>query len=262
MQDHDPKTQQHTLPTIDPHLHAIYLSKEWVSRIIATRGKTDRIEGFLPPIVFPLFTEKMMANAAIREFVEEESLSNYEFAILAFALVAEVSPDTIKGLYASYQSKAEIGLLEGGLPGEIRMTIATISFMLAGEHIPTSNAVRSCFSPDAPLIRQNVIRIEPVKDSSRLTAFTFSITKEFFHRFTTGENYRPRFSHEFPAKRIQNRLEWRDLVLAPGAPATGQRNPALASNTKTPSCTTGTWAASSNRATPPSSTGRPARARP
>jgi Cdc6-like AAA superfamily ATPase len=33
--------------------------------------------------------------------------------------------------------------------------------------------------------------------------------------FTTGENYRPRFSHEFPAKRIQNRLEWRDLVLAP-----------------------------------------------
>jgi hypothetical protein len=196
-------------------LTAIYLCAEWILQILSKRGETKHENDFLPPISVPYFPAGISKDSSLFKFVESNQLDNFATVVLAFALVAETKPILIKEYSRNNPNNSQIGLIDGALDGEKRLTIQTMIFTLAGDSIPTANKVRACFEPDAPLIRQNVIRIEPVKDSSRLTAFTFSITPEFLHRFTTGQQYKPRFSHEFPAKRIQNRLEWRDLVLAP-----------------------------------------------
>jgi hypothetical protein len=200
---------------IDPNIGAINLFTVWLREIMDLRSNTPKVKGFLPPITVPELPGLASPEAELVRFLIQEKLNVIEAAVLAFALVAETRNDLLQHYQQLDTIGPEISLLAGGLPEKRRVTMQTVAYTLFGDSICGANDVRACFDPGAILIRKNVLKTAPVPGSSHSLAYYFSIAPEYLRRFTTGEAYRPRFSFEFPARRIETQLEWTDLVLAP-----------------------------------------------
>ena len=151
--------------------------------------------------------------AKMGQFILQHKLKRDERFILNLALSVELKPNFLFKFFASSPNHVLLGAAQGSMAGELLPTMQTAIFLLGGDDVRKVNRVKQILSADHPLIRLNVLSLKKPSTPSSHFASIIRITPEYLHLFTTGQELKPSFGPGFPARRLQTRLEWEDLVI-------------------------------------------------
>jgi len=90
-------------------------------------------------------------------------------------------------------------------------TIDTVLYLLGQNNLIQRKRLEYTFRPDGPLLKNNIIQLE--KEKHELwNQSVIKPTKEFV-AFNKGYRYSPGYSADFPASKLETKLEWKDLAL-------------------------------------------------
>lgn len=142
-----------------------------------------------------------------------------ERLILILALIPHLRPQILDVLLITNKNTgrnyAEFGGWKGKVQGGFLPTCETAAFLIAGDDLDKRIEIMRYFDESHPFIRQGILMPGDQDIQEGLFGFSLGISVETLKRCTTGTGHQPDFSTGFPAKRIESRLDWQDLVLAP-----------------------------------------------
>jgi hypothetical protein len=154
------------------------------------------------------------------EFTRHYELTFAERIVVLLALIPLVRPQLLDVFWtkneATERGFTEFGGVHGATHGGFIPTGETAAFILAGDDLATRFDVTRIFEGDHFFARHNILNLSPVNPSESLLSGAITISREFRHLFTTGIESKPAFSSEFPARLIETRLDWDQLIL-PGS---------------------------------------------
>ncbi len=90
-------------------------------------------------------------------------------------------------------------------------TLRTVAFILFGNQIPDYFRLQFYFEDNHFFKLQNAVLLN--KENQSFLEATFVLGREFLQKVTSGSEYKPNYSSEFPANLITTDLDWEDLVL-------------------------------------------------
>ncbi len=193
----------------------------WFASVLDTRFKL--YFGQDTPIrdVFELAPPDLsQSDSAYGGFVRHYQLSFAERLAVLLGLVPQLRPQLLDVFFTPNKHFdrrfTEFGGWREGPDGDFVPTGETLAFILAGAGLERRFALQALFDPQHFLAQHNVLRLTPREaDASRMKA-PLRLSEEYLSFFTTGEPRRPDFGANFPARHIETRLAWDDLVLHPG----------------------------------------------
>lgn len=156
-------------------------------------------------------------DAALYNFLAQYKLNVEEYVILLLALNPHLQPNFLDSLIQSYLPQggdfAEIGGVKinnyrGTLP-----TGETAQFVLAGNDLEKRLYVQKILQGESVLVKQNILWLESVKEGEPAMSGRLILSQEWISKLLTGEEVVPKFSPDFPAKKISTEMSWDDLVL-------------------------------------------------
>ena len=87
--------------------------------------------------------------------------------------------------------------------------------MVAGQDIEKRIELLEIFKPDSLFSKLSVLKLDLQQGNEPLFSSGLQLSEEYLTLFTSGQDFKPDFSANFPAKRLSTRLDWSDLVLDP-----------------------------------------------
>ena len=146
------------------------------------------------------------------ELVRSLGLGFDERVYLALSIAPVLRPQIMDCLFIKNTNTdrrfTEFGCIDTEF-GDILPTLATVTFLLAGEDLGKKIALIHSFT-------RHPVFSGTLFDHSGKTGVDNPVlrpTEEFLDRYVLCRSYRPDFSATFPAKRITTALSWSDLVL-------------------------------------------------
>jgi len=156
-------------------------------------------------------------NSGLHDFIIREQLSIEDYIILLIALVPHIQPTFFEKCIQEFLPQGgefpEFGGVKGTNNRSILPTGETVLFILAGNSLERRLPLQSLFGPDHFFYRQKVLWIEDVKEGEPIMSGKLVLAQEWIDRFLFNKEVLPKFSPEFPAKRISSQMSWDDLVL-------------------------------------------------
>jgi hypothetical protein len=150
-------------------------------------------------------------------FFPEKKLNHYETIILLTALATHIQPVLFNNAIEQYMPKGgefpEFGGVKGINTRYMLPTGDTVLFLLAGNDTGKRRQVLSYFSPSHWFFTDNVLGLEFVKEGEPRMSGKIILQQEYVELFTTGIVSKPAFSPEFPAKLVNTKMDWVDLVI-------------------------------------------------
>lgn len=147
----------------------------------------------------------------------EYSLNPAEFTILLLSLAPHVQPNFLGQMVQNYLPQggefAEIGGVKGTNHRGMLPTGETAQFILAGNDLQKRLQVHQMLLGDSTLVKQHILSIEKLKEGEPVMSGRLIITEEWLDKILFGKNELPRFSTDFPGKKITTAMGWDDLVL-------------------------------------------------
>ncbi len=152
-----------------------------------------------------------------RDLVEEHRLGFAERIALMLALVPNLNPRLLDVFFtknATFDRPfTEFGGYnhpqhQGFLP-----TGETLAFLLAGPDVQRRSEVFRLFSPEHPFQRYRLLTLEQGAENGPLLSGRLVLAPDLLYRLSTGLEYQPEYSTNFPAHRIETQQAWADLVL-------------------------------------------------
>jgi ATPase family protein associated with various cellular activities (AAA) len=107
----------------------------------------------------------------------------------------------------------EFGGLKGNAYGGFLPTGETAAFIISGSDISIKLPLLKLFEEDHYFVKKNILKIIKPENGEPFLSGALQVSTEFLSLITTGEQHRPDYSINFPAKRITTKLSWDDLVL-------------------------------------------------
>ncbi|HTN91405.1 MAG TPA: ATP-binding protein, partial [Sorangium sp.] len=151
-------------------------------------------------------------------FVRRHQLSFVERLALVLALVPHLRPrllDVCFGRDSAVDRRlTEFGGAQLSSDGELLPTAETLAFLLGGDDLALRFSVQLLLDPEHLFARHDVLRLGGGDEVTPMKA-PLRISEELLCLFTTGEPRRLGCGPGFPARRIETRLGWEDLVLQP-----------------------------------------------
>ena len=193
-----------------------FISREldWLLQIIVARirlyfkQETDvsDITDIVPP-------DAAGADGPYGELIRSQGLGLEDRVYLALSLAPVLRPQIMDCFFIKNTNTdrrfTEFGCLDTE-SGDILPTLATVTFLLAGDDLGKKIALMHHFT------RHKVFTGSLFDRSARgggLENPVLRPTEEFIDKYVLSRSYRPEFSAGFPAKRITTALSWSDLVL-------------------------------------------------
>jgi len=141
----------------------------------------------------------------------------YERIIIALALAPHVQPHLLDVFYTK-NSEYERGFTEfGGAKGQnhggFLPTGETIAFILGSNNMERRFSLYFLLGDDHYFRKYKILRLEHSQAIEPFLSGTLYLEHEYLNLFTVGDAHKPDFSIHFPAKLINTRLDWDDLVL-------------------------------------------------
>jgi hypothetical protein len=137
--------------------------------------------------------------------------------VILLALLPHIRPQLLDVLWSRNETTqrgfTEFGGVHGATHGGFIPTGETAMFLLAGDDLEQRFTMMQLFDGSGFFARQNVLQLLPVSTGESQLSGILAISREYLNRFTTGAASKPTFSSEFPARRLETGLEWKDLVL-------------------------------------------------
>ncbi len=140
-----------------------------------------------------------------------------ERIVMMLALLPHIRPQALDlfSLQNSALGRAysEIGGWRGKTHSGFLPTCETASFILAGSNLGKRFAVARLFKDDHAFARRGIIKLDSQASGEPAFGAALQLSHEFLQLLADGEADKPDFSTNFPAKLMQTKLEWSDLVL-------------------------------------------------
>lgn len=92
-------------------------------------------------------------------------------------------------------------------------TVQTALFLLAGNDLDLRIRLSRLFRPGSSLIDKGVLSLKKPAGGGSFVQHQIAITDSWLHFITTGETMLPDFSQDFPARQVNTKMGWEDLVL-------------------------------------------------
>ena len=157
--------------------------------------------------------------SALSQAVMRLGLGFEERIILALAMAPHLRPQSLDMFFTRNEKYDRTYTEAGGLKGRFHSgflpTGETAVFLLAGKDISKRIQLVDIFRPEHPFSKLNILKINRKEASEPLLSGALEMTEEFLTFFTTSKQFKPDFATNFPAKLLQTRLSWSDLVLDP-----------------------------------------------
>ena len=158
-------------------------------------------------------------ESAYSRVLRDLGLSPAERLILVLAYAPHVCPSALDPFLIQNQSLnrrfTEFGGLSGLSHGGFLPTGETAMFLLAGGDLAARLRRLPLLCPEHHLWRRGVLVSARRHADEPALAAGLCLSPEYLERLTTGRDYHPPLSAEFPAERISTRHTWEDLVLDP-----------------------------------------------
>ena len=156
-------------------------------------------------------------EGAYARALQELDLGPAERLLVILAYAPHVRPSVLDPFLIQNQSLnrrfTEFGGLSGLSHGGFLPTGETAMFLLAGDDLGARLRLLTLLGPDHKLYKQNVLVTAHRHADEPTFAAGLCLSAEYLERLTTGEDYHPPLSPEFPAQQITTRHDWDDLVL-------------------------------------------------
>jgi AAA+ superfamily predicted ATPase len=146
------------------------------------------------------------------------SMNIQERIVLLLALAPHVKPQVLDPLFmknALYErGYSEFGGIMGQQHSGFIPTGETALFLLAADDVSEKLALLKLFEEDHFFFRFNILRLEAPASREPFLSGVLAVSQEYLSYFTDSTGtHRPKYSAQFPAKRISTNLLWEDLIL-------------------------------------------------
>ena len=166
----------------------------------------------VPP---PAPDEHSMYSSMIRYY----QMGPLERMIMILALTPYIRPEALD-VFFTKNAKFDRGFTEfGGIKGDhhggFLPTGETASFLGAGRNLTVRFYVQQILGERHFFRRHNILRLESAPEGEPELSGLLMPMAEFRHRIYYGTEPEPVFNHRFPAKKIEVKQEWDELILDP-----------------------------------------------
>lgn len=156
-------------------------------------------------------------GTAFNQFVIQNRLTIEEYIILLTALVPHVQPAFFENIIQEFLPGGgdfpEFGAVKGTNQRSILPTGETALFILAGNDLPRRLRVQHIFSADHFFNQQQIVWVEHVKDGEPAMSGRLILGADWVDKFLFNKEVSPKFSPDFPAKKIVSQMNWDDVIL-------------------------------------------------
>lgn len=140
-----------------------------------------------------------------------------EWIVLILAVAPHIQPNFYESVIAEHLPNGgdfpEFGGVKGTTHRGMLPTGETAQFIIAGNNIEARLAVMSLFEEGHFFYQNDIVWLETVKEGEPFMSGRIILAPEWVNFLLTGKEIRPKFSPDFPAKLVQTKMEWSDLVL-------------------------------------------------
>lgn len=169
-----------------------------------------RFDAFPPPAL-------AQSNTRYAQLVLEQGLVAEERLLLVLALIPSICPQLLDVLF-SKNPNTDRGYSEfGGLQGQVHSgfipTVETALFIIAGDNIFQRFKTMRFIETGSALLASGIVQCINHNPHEPWTTNGLFIAKDVVDSLTSGQDYKPGYSQEFPARRITTNLDWHHLVL-------------------------------------------------
>ncbi|MFZ4875524.1 ATP-binding protein [Janthinobacterium sp. Mn2066] len=149
--------------------------------------------------------------------VREYGMGFAERVVLMLAFMPHLRPQVLDMFLlqnaALGRGFSEIGGWRGKLHTGFLPTCETAAFLLAGADIGMRFQVAALFKDGHFFSRSGMLKFGHDASGEPVFGSALILSNEYLQRLSDGEVHKPDFSASFPAKLMQTRLDWSDLVL-------------------------------------------------
>jgi AAA+ superfamily predicted ATPase len=151
------------------------------------------------------------------QLVREYAMGFAERVVLMLAFMPHLRPQVLDMFLlqntALGRGFSEIGGWRGKLHAGFLPTCETAAFLLAGADIGMRFQVATLFKDGHFFSRSGMLKFGHDASGEPIFGSALILSNEYLQRLSDGEVHKPDFSASFPAKLMQTRLDWSDLVL-------------------------------------------------
>lgn len=193
---------------------------EWFARVVDTRIRlyfgSECEYTSIHDIPLPDLSEDLSMYAG---FIHYYHMNLHERLILVLALCPHIKPELLDVfLIENERTKrgyTEFGGIRGNLHGGFIPTVETAAFLVAGKNMAERFTVYHYFSEEHFFSQHGILglHLSEVNRNEPLFSSPILLSKEYLSYLSTGEPYAPSYSSEFPAKKIETKLTFADLIL-------------------------------------------------
>lgn len=205
------------MENITTNANALENELEWFYNVLKARmaayfGKGEPVSfRTLPP-------PDLSADTSVYAgFVSHYKLSPAERITLMLAASPHLRPQLLDLFYAKNtdydRGFTEFGGIKGANHGGFIPTGETASFVLGGISMVTRIQLSELLGATHPFSQHNILKLNPAPEGEPWLAGTLELSEEYLQLFTTGQYKKPTFSSKFPARLINTKLDWDQLVL-------------------------------------------------
>jgi hypothetical protein len=151
--------------------------------------------------------------------VRHYGLTFAERVALILSLVSHIRPQLLDVFHTKNKTFDRKFTEFGGVRdanGDFVPTGETLAFILGGADLQKRFALQAMFDRDHYFARHDILRLVPQNRDEPLMKAPLRLSEECLGLATTGHVRRPDLSADFPARHIETKLDWTDLVLHPG----------------------------------------------
>ena len=192
---------------------SLYFLQDVIKRRLQHYFKGDEV-----PFEYPELTLDP-DNAPLNHLLVKHQMNIEEFVILMLALGPHLQPSFLDVVIQQHLPNGgdfpEIGGVRGASHRGTLATGETALFVLAGNDMHRRLHALQYFSPDHFFAKEKILQLEAVKEGEPGMSGKIILQQEYVDLLTTGSMTPPCFGPDFPAKLVNTRMNWEDVVLNP-----------------------------------------------
>jgi predicted DNA-binding protein YlxM (UPF0122 family) len=151
------------------------------------------------------------------------TIKNYNFdfeerIILILALATHVQPQILDIFFtknSDYNKDfTEFGGYKGKTHNGFIPTAETAAFILAGNSLDQRFRILQILNTDHLFYKLQIVTVENSETNEPFFSGVLNLSIEYLNLFTHGTNHKPDYNSNFPAKLIETKLDWSDLIIS------------------------------------------------
>ncbi|MES2328684.1 MAG: ATP-binding protein [Bacteroidota bacterium] len=196
----------------------LYAEMQWLGKVIDSRFKLYWGQECAYTDIYEITPPDMTDNTSVYgQIVNHYKMDFNERIILLLSLAPHVQPHLLDVFYiknANYdRGFTEFGGIKGQNHSGFIPTGETVAFILAANDFERRFSLLEFFGDDHYFGKFKILKLSSTHSDEPFLSGVLNIGVEYLNYFTNGTSHKPDYNVNFPAKRIETKLDWADLVL-------------------------------------------------